>query len=99
LGRSRLERMFCPEPETWEEALAAFNTATSVEVVRPPRTVTVEYRHEGGKVVATSPEIRSFRASGRDLDGARSAVHDLLDPFLDPSVTIEERPFPLPEEE
>ena len=80
-------------PETWEEALAAFEAATPVKVVRSPRTVTVEYRHEGGAVIATSPELPGLQRSGRNLDEARSAMRDLLEPFLDLGVTIAERPL------
>lgn len=70
-----------------DEALAAFDDAAApAEVV--PREITVEYRHEGGEVIATSPQLPGLQVARRDLDEARRAMHDLLAPLLDLGVTI-----------
>lgn len=78
---------------TWDEALAAFKAASPVELVRPPRQVTVIYRYADGRFTATSPEIRGFRTSGPSLHETRSLVRQDLDRFLDPPVNVLER-FP-----
>lgn len=78
---------------TWDEALAAFEAASPVELVRPPRQVTVIYRYADGVFTATSPEIKGFRTSGPSLHETRSLVRQDLDRFLDPAVKVLER-FP-----
>ena len=76
---------------TWEEAMAALDTAAPVEVVRSPRQVTVVYRYTGGIFTATSPDVKDFRATGRSLSEVKRAARDDLERFLDPSVRIAER--------
>lgn len=78
-------------PETWDEAVAALERASAVEITRPSRQVTIDYRTEDGTVTATSPEITGFRVSGQTLDEAREAAREALGPFLDPAVKITER--------
>jgi predicted RNase H-like HicB family nuclease len=84
-----------PDP-TWEEAVAAFEAAEPVEVVRPPRTVNVVYQYAAGVFTATSPELRGLRMTGRSLDETMGLVRASLDGWLDPAVTVEEH-LPAPE--
>jgi hypothetical protein len=86
-----------PEP-TWDEAVAAFETATPVELVRPRRHVTVVYRYADGSFTATSPDLTGFGISGRSLRETIELVKQDLAGFLDPAVEILER-FPDPEPE
>jgi predicted RNase H-like HicB family nuclease len=83
---------------TWDEAIAAFNRAAPVELVRSPRRITVVYRYTDGIFTATSPDVRGFRVTARSLHEARAAVREDLDRFLDPAVEVLERiPAPDPE--
>lgn len=81
-----------PEP-TWDEAVAAFNRAAPVELVRSPRQVTVVYQYANGTFTATSPDVRSFRVTGQSLHETRAGVREDLERFLDPAVKVVER-FP-----
>src|SRR5260370_15107071 len=81
---------------TWDEAVAALEAATPVQVVRPPRGVTVVYRYADGVFTATSPDVRGFRTTGRSLHETRSLVRQDLSQFLDPAVKVLER-FPVPD--
>jgi predicted RNase H-like HicB family nuclease len=78
---------------TWEEAVAALEAASPVEVVRPLREITVIYRYADGIFTATSPEIKGFRTSGPSLHETRGLVRQDLERFLDPAVKVRER-FP-----
>jgi hypothetical protein len=76
---------------TWEEAVAEFEAAAPVELVRPPRKFTVVYRYTDGIFTATSPALRSFELTGRSLHETRELVKRDLGEFLDPEVEVEER--------
>jgi hypothetical protein len=76
---------------TWDEAAAAFDAATPVELVRSPRQVTVVYRYTDGLFTATSPDLRGFRATGRTLLEVKDLVSQDLSEFLDPAVEVMER--------
>jgi predicted RNase H-like HicB family nuclease len=83
---------------TWDEAIATFNAARPEELVRSPHHVTVVYRYADGVFIATSPEVRGFRVTGRNLREARTAAREDLEKFLDPAVEVRERvPGPDPE--
>lgn len=83
---------------TWEEAVATFNKAAPVELVRSPRKITVVYRYADGVFTATSPDVKGFRATGANLHEAKAAAREDLDRFLDPAVEVLERvPGPDPE--
>lgn len=86
-----------PEP-TWDEAVAAFEAATPVELVRPPQQITVVYRYADGSFTATSPDLTGFGISGRSLHETRGLVKQDLAGFLDAAVKVMER-FPGPEPE
>jgi predicted RNase H-like HicB family nuclease len=75
---------------TWEDAVKARAGGTPVEVVRPRRRITVVYRYRDGAVIASSPQLRSLRATGATLEEARRLVREDLDRFLDPEVEIHE---------
>ena len=83
---------------TWDEALAALEAATPVQVVRAPRKVTVVYRYADGVFTATSPHVTGLRIAGASLHETRGLVRQDLDRFLDPAVEIVER-FPAPDPE
>jgi hypothetical protein len=83
---------------TWEEAVAALEAAAPVEVVRPPREVSVVYRYRDGVFTATSPDVRGFRTTGHSLHETRGLALQDLSRFLDPAVRIVER-FPAPDPE
>ena len=76
---------------TWDEAVAAFDAATPVELARSPRQVTVVYRFVDGAFMATSPEMRGLRFAGRSLPEVRALVRQDLEGFLDPAVRVVER--------
>jgi hypothetical protein len=84
-----------PDP-TWDEAVAAFQAATPVELVRGPRRIAVVYRYANGTFTATSPDIAGFEISGPSLDQTRRLVQQDLIGFLDPAVEVIER-YPTPE--
>lgn len=83
---------------TWDEAVAALEAATPVEVVRSPREVNVIYRYADGIFTATSPEVKGFRITGRSLHETKGLVRQDLGQFLDPAVKLLER-FPVPDRE
>lgn len=83
---------------TWQEAIATFNAATPVELVRPPRRITVVYRYSDGAFTATSASVPGFRVTGTSLQQVRRAALEDLAGFLDPAVAILER-LPRPEPE
>src|SRR5262245_42911300 len=76
---------------TWEEALAEFNDALPVELERSPRKITVVYRFTGDGFVATSPDLKGFRATGRTLREVKAAATQDLQSFLDPAVEVVQR--------
>jgi hypothetical protein len=84
-----------PDP-TWEEAVASFEAATPVRVVRPLRQLTVVYRYADGIFTATSPDLTGFEVSGRSLYETRNLVQQDLAGFLDPAVEVIEF-YPAPE--
>jgi hypothetical protein len=84
-----------PDP-TWDEAVAAFEAATPVELVRPPREITVVYRYADGSFTASSLDLAGFEVSGRSLHEIRELVRQDLVGFLDPAVKVIER-YPPPE--
>lgn len=86
-----------PDP-TWDEAVAVFEAATPVELVRGPREITVVYRYADGSFTATSPDLTGFEVSGQSLHETRGLVQQDLAGFLDPAVKVIER-FPAPEPE
>ena len=86
-----------PDP-TWDEAVAVFEAATPVELVRGPREITVVYRYADGSFTATSPDLTGFAISGRSLHETRDLVRQDLAGFLDPAIKVIER-FPAPEPE
>jgi hypothetical protein len=73
---------------TWDEAVAAFDAATPVELLRSPRQVTVVYRYADDVFTATSPELRGFRITGRSLHEAKALVRHDLEGFLDPAIEV-----------
>jgi hypothetical protein len=77
---------------TWEEAVAAHEAGTPVEIVRPKRQVTVVYRYTDGVFTATSPQLRSLRATGANFQETRRLARQDLDRFLDPAVDVVEIP-------
>jgi hypothetical protein len=79
---------------TWDEAVAAFEAAVPVELVRPPREITVIYRYVDGIFTAMSPDVKGFRTTGCTLHETRQLVRQDLERFLDPSVKVLER-FPV----
>jgi len=82
---------------TWDEAVAAFEAATPVELVRPLRKITVAYRYADGTFTATSPDLRGFEVSGSSLSETKRLVALNLRGFLDPTVELLERePSPEP---
>lgn len=76
---------------TWEEAMAALQDATPVEVARSPRSITVIYRYADGMFTASSPDVRGFHVSRPSLRETRRAARDDLADFLDPAVEVRER--------
>jgi hypothetical protein len=84
-----------PDP-TWDEAVAAFEAATPVELVRPPREITVVYRYADRSFNASSPDLTGFEVSGPSLYETREQVRQDLAGFLDPAVKVIER-YPRPE--
>jgi hypothetical protein len=83
---------------TWDEALAALEAATPVQVVRSPREVIVVYRYADGIFRATSPNVTGLRITGTSLHETRGLVRQDLERFLDPAVEVVER-FPAPDPE
>jgi hypothetical protein len=82
---------------TWEEAVAAFNRAAPVELVRSPRKITVVYRYADGIFTATSPDVKSFRVTGPNLHETKAAAREDLQRFLDPAVeVVDQVPTPDP---
>lgn len=79
-----------PDP-TWEEAVAAFEAATPVRLVRPPRTVVIDLTCYGSVWVATSAQLGGFSASGFTASGVEKIARDNLEAWLDPAVTLEFR--------
>lgn len=75
---------------TWDEAIAALETATPVEVVRPPREVQVIYRYADGIFTATSPDVKGFRVTGPSMHETRAYARQDLEKFLDPDVKVKE---------
>lgn len=86
---SELRRSNDREP-TWEEARAAFDAAEPVEVIRPPRRITVRYHLASKVYVAGSPEIPGFWAYGDTLDEVMAVGRERLASWLDPAVEIVE---------
>ena len=84
-----------PDP-TWDEAVASFEAATPVRVVRPPRQLRVVYRYADRTFTATSPDLTGFEVSGPNLDLTRRLVRQDLAAYLDPAVEVIER-YPAPE--
>ena len=80
---------------TWDEAVAAFEAAEPVELVRSPRKIVVIYRYTDGSFVATSPALAGFEVTGSSLHEARQQARDALAAYLDPAVEVVER-FPDP---
>ena len=73
------------KPATWEDARAGFEPA---ELVRGPRSLTVNYRHIGDRWTATSPELDGFEVSASTLPQLKTAVRAVLDDWLDPAVQV-----------
>jgi predicted RNase H-like HicB family nuclease len=78
---------------TWDEAVAAFEAAEPVELVRSPRKIVVTYRYADGSFVATSPALTGFEVAGSSLHEARLRAKEALAAYLDPVVEVVER-FP-----
>jgi hypothetical protein len=72
---------------TWEEARAGFQPA---EVVRGDRGLTVEYRWQGNRWTATSPDLDGFEVSASSLPQLKTAARAVLDDWLDPAVQVRE---------
>jgi|SRR5215471_824328 len=75
------------EPATWEEARAGFEPA---ELIRGERTLTVEYRQDGNRWTATSPDLDGFEVSASTLPHLKTAARAVLDNWLDPVVQVHE---------
>jgi len=75
------------EPATWEEARAGFEPA---ELVRGARTLTVEYRQDGHRWTATSPDLDGFEVSASTLPQLKTAARAILNDWLDPAVKVHE---------
>jgi hypothetical protein len=73
------------------EMIAAFEAGEPVDLVRPARTLTVEYRYTDGRWHATSPDLTGFEVTGRSLHEIRQLVRADLADYLDPAVTLDER--------
>jgi hypothetical protein len=73
------------KPVTWEDARAGFEPA---ELVRGPRSLTVNYRHIEGRWTATSPDLDGFEVSASTLPQLKTAVRAVLDDWLDPAVQV-----------
>jgi hypothetical protein len=75
------------EPATWEEARAGFRPS---ELVRGQRTLTVEYRQNGNRWTATSPDLDGFEVSASTLPQLKTAARAIIDNWLDPAVQVHE---------
>lgn len=75
------------QPVSWEEARVGFKPA---ELVRGERSLTVEYRCQGDRWTATSPDLDGFEVSASSLSQLKTAVHAVLDDWLDPAVQVSE---------
>jgi hypothetical protein len=72
---------------TWEEARAGFEPA---QLVRGERTLAVEYRQDGNRWTATSPDLDGFEVSASTLPHLKTAARAVLDGWLDPAVLVDE---------
>jgi hypothetical protein len=75
------------KPLTWEEARVGFQPA---ELVRGDRTLTVEYRWQGSRWAATSPDLDGFEVCASSLSQLKTAARAVLDDWLDPAVQVRE---------
>jgi hypothetical protein len=75
------------KPLTWEEARVGFQPA---ELVRGDRSLTVEYRWQGDRWTATSPDLDGFEVSASSLPQLKTAARAILDDWLDPAVQVHE---------
>jgi hypothetical protein len=73
------------KPVTWEEARVGFQPA---ELVRGDRSLTVEYRWQGNRWTATSPDLDGFEVSASSLPQLKTAARAVLDGWLDPAVQV-----------
>jgi hypothetical protein len=90
------ERQDDNEPDlSWEDAVAEFEAGEPVELVRPPRKITIVYRYTDGRFYATSPDLTGFEVSGPNLYETKQLVREDLARYLDPTVEFGER-FPTP---
>jgi predicted RNase H-like HicB family nuclease len=76
---------------TWDEAVAAFEAAEPVELVRSARKIVVMYRYADGTFMATSPALTGFEVTGASLHETRQRAREALAAYLDPAVEVVER--------
>lgn len=66
-----------------------------MKLIRPPRTLTVEYRPDGTYWwTATSPDLADFRITAPDLPQVKKLARDRLAAWLDPAVHVREITLP-----
>jgi predicted RNase H-like HicB family nuclease len=82
---------------SWEDAVAEFEGGEPVELVRPPRKVTIVYRYTDGQFYASSPDLTGFEVSGASLHETRQLAKQDLAGYLDAAIELVERiPRPNP---
>jgi hypothetical protein len=78
-----------PDP-SWEDAVAEWDAGEPVDLERPRRKLTIQYRYIDGRFYATSPDLTGFEVSGPSLYETTQLVRADLQDFLDCTVELDE---------
>jgi predicted RNase H-like HicB family nuclease len=73
---------------TWDEAVAVFEAAQPVDLVRSHRQILVIIRYADDRFTATSPELTGFEVSGPTLAETRRLAREAVTAYVDPAVEI-----------
>lgn len=76
---------------SWEDAAAEWDAGEEVELERPHRKITIQYRYVDGRFIATSPDLTGFEVTGPSLYETTQLVRADLQEFLDNTVELDER--------